>query len=88
MLNHDEFTNLKEFLDSEARRINTTDFIANDPVQFPRRFDRLQDIELVSILCATIAWGNRKMICNNCQKMLTIMENQPYNEERDQAYDE
>ena len=88
MLNKDEFTNLKEFLDSEARRINTTDFIANDPVQFPRRFDRLQDIELVSILCATIAWGNRKMICNNCQKMLTIMENQPYNYVMDQAYDE
>ena len=87
MLNHDEFTSLKEFLDSEARRINTTDFIANDPVQFPRRFERLQDIEVVAFLSAAIAWGKRKMICNNCEKMLAIMENQPLDYILDEAYE-
>lgn len=87
MLSNEEFSNLKEFLDSEARRINTLNFIVNDPVQFPRRFSMLQDIELVSILCATIAWGNRKMICNNCQKMLSLMDNQPYDFVMDQAYE-
>lgn len=68
---------LKDFLDREANRINSPDFIALDPVQFPRRFDRLQDIEIVSLLSATIAWGNRKMICNNCEKMLALMDYQP-----------
>lgn len=84
----DSLTNLKEYLDREALRINNTDFIANDPVQFPRRFDRLQDIEIVSILSAAIAWGNRKMICNNCEKMLHIMNNQPYSYVMDKAYED
>ena len=68
-----QFDSLRHFLDSEATRINNTAFIANDPVQFPRRFSALQDIEIVALLSATIAWGNRKMICNNCQKMIDII---------------
>ena len=72
-----DINKLKEILDREAARINTTDFIAADPVQFPRRFSSLRDIEIVALLSATIAWGNRKMICNNCEKMLAIMGNDP-----------
>ena len=79
---------IKEFLDSEARRINHVDFIANDPVQFPRRFEHLQDIEIAALLSATIAWGNRKMICNNCNKMLALMDNQPYDYVMDKGYEE
>ena len=77
-LNDADFKDLKEYLDREAFRINNLLFIDNDPVQFPRRFERLQDIEIVALLSASIAWGNRKMICNNCEKMLRIMENNPY----------
>lgn len=83
-----EFEQLKAFLDREAERINNVDFIANDPVQFPRRFDRLQDIELVSFLSASIAWGKRKMICNNCEKMLSIMDNSPFEYVMDGAYED
>lgn len=77
MLDKEQFDNLHAFLDREAARINNPDFIAKDPVQFPRRFSSIRDIEIVSLLSATIAWGNRKMICNNCEKMLTIMEHEP-----------
>lgn len=87
-LHEDDFDNLKDFLNREAERINNIDFIANDPVQFPRRFEKLQDIELVSFLSATIAWGNRKMICNNCNKMLAIMDNNPSDYVKDGAYEE
>lgn len=83
-----EFSNLKALLDRESLRINNTDFIANDPVQFPRRFETLQDIELVSFLSASIAWGKRKMICNNCEKMLHIMENAPHDYVMDEAYEQ
>ena len=68
-----EINQLKELLDRETARINTPEFIVNDPVQFPRRFSALPDIEIAALLSATIAWGNRKMICNNCQKMLDLM---------------
>ena len=81
-------SDIKELLDFEATRINHVDFIKDDPVQFPRRFERLQDIEIAAVLSATIAWGNRTMICNNCNKMLGLMDNQPYNYVMDKGYEE
>ncbi len=86
-LNKVEFDQLKSFLDREAARINHPDFIFNDPVQFPRRFERLQDIEMVAFLSAAIAWGKRKMICDNCEKMLHIMDNRPYEYVMEEAYE-
>ena len=53
---------IKELLDSEARRINSPQFIGDDPVQFPRRFIAQSDIEIAALLASTIAWGNRLMI--------------------------
>ena len=82
-----QMDSLKQYLDREAQRINTVDFIASDPVQFPRRFSTLCDIEIVSLLSATIAWGKRKMICNNCQRMLDIMGNEPAAFLEDEAYE-
>lgn len=83
-----DFTTLKATLDREATRINVPEFATADPVQFPRRFSRLQDIEIVSFLAATIAWGNRKMICNNCNKMLGIMGGDPYHYVNEGAYED
>lgn len=79
---------MKALLDREADRFNTPEFIEVDPVQFPRRFERLQDIEIVSLLASTIAWGNRKMICRNIEKMLRLMDYQPYNYLKDKGYEE
>lgn len=79
---------IKDLLDYESKRINNPDFIEADPVQFPRRFERLQDIETVAFLSAMIAWGNRKMICRNCEKMLGLMDYQPYSYIKDKGYEE
>ena len=81
-------TAIAELLDAEARRINTPDFINADPVQFPRRFESLPDIEIAAILCATIAWGNRRSICQDCEKMLRLMDYRPYNYVRECGYDD
>lgn len=77
-----------ELLESEAKRINHPNFIELDPVQFPRRFSSLPDIEISSLLCSAIAWGNRKMICRNCDRMLSLMGHDPYNYIMDQAYED
>lgn len=69
---------LADLLDSEAQRINRPEFIPDDPVQFPRRFSRLEDIEISAFLAAIIAWGNRKMICRDADRMLALMDNEPY----------
>ena len=79
---------LRELLDAEAARINSPAFIGADPVQFPRRFTAPEDIEIVALLSATIAWGNRKMICSNCEKMLRLMDNNPYAYVMDEGYED
>lgn len=77
-----------ELLDAEANRINSPAFIADDPVQFPRRFSYLPDIEIVALLSATIAWGNRKMICRDAEKLLGIMGDAPAQYVADGAFEE
>ena len=80
-------SDIRELLDSEATRINREEFIGNDPVQFPRRFSRLEDIETVSFLSAIIAWGRRPMICRNAERMLDLMEHEPYKYVMDEGYE-
>lgn len=77
---------MKEFLEEQAARINRPEFIGEDPVQFPRRFEDLRDIEIVSFLASMIAWGKRTMICNNAEKMLTLMGHDPYHYVMDEGY--
>ncbi len=79
---------IAELLDSEAKRINNVDFIEKDPVQFPRRFEKLQDVEIAGLLSAIIAWGNRKMICRDAERMLTLMDNEPYAYVMDEGYED
>lgn len=79
---------IKILLEEEARRINHPSFIEKDPVKFPRRFESLQDIELVSFLASMLAWGNRKMICNDIEKMLALMDNNPYAYMIDKGYED
>ena len=79
---------LKDLLDTEAARINSPAFINDDPVQFPRRFGDLRDIEITSLLTSSIAWGNRKMICRNCDRMLSLMDNKPYTYMMDEGYED
>ena len=69
---------LKDFLDEKVLQYNTLDFIDSDPVQIPHRFSAKEDIEIAGFLAATIAWGNRKMIINNANKMMQLMGNSPY----------
>lgn len=69
--------NLQAILDRAVARINVPEFVADDPVQFPRRFDSLPDIEIVSILSAVMAWGKRSLILRDCERLLEMMEYQP-----------
>lgn len=77
---------IAELLVTEAKRINNPAFIDKDPVQFPRRFQKLQDIEIVALLSAIIAWGKREMICRDAERLLDLMGNDPYNFVMDEGY--
>src|SRR5690606_27544025 len=65
-------TELKEFLDAKVIQYNRPDFITSDPIQIPHLFSKKEDIEIAGFLTATIAWGNRKSIINNANKMMEI----------------
>lgn len=81
-------TDLRDLLDTEAARINSPSFIGEDPVQFPHRFTDLRDIEITSLLTSAIAWGNRRMICRDCDKMLSLMDGRPYLYIMDAGYED
>lgn len=66
------------FLDEKANAFNHPNFIESDPIQIPHRFSVKQDIEIAGFLTATIAWGNRKSIIQDAQKMMNLMGNSPY----------
>jgi len=69
---------LKEFLDEKVELYNRPNFIESDPIQIPHLFSLKEDIEIAGFLSATIAWGNRKMIIANAQKMMALIGNAPY----------
>ena len=70
--------NIKDHLDLLVERYNTEEFIKDDPVQFPHRYKEKRDIEIVSFLIATIAWGKRSMILNSSNRLLNIMGVSPF----------
>lgn len=79
---------MRDLLEREAALINRPEFIDADPVQFPRRFESLPDIEITALLASAIAWGNRKMICRDADRMLALMDHSPYAYMMDEGYEE
>lgn len=78
---------LAALLLKEAARINRPEFIGEDPVQFPRLFDAIQDIEITALTVAAISWGRRAMILRDARRMLDIMEHQPYRYMMEKGYE-
>ena len=72
-------TELHEFLEFKYMQYNQPSFIANDPVSIPHLFKKKQDIEIAGFLAATISWGNRKSIVANARRLVSMMDDDPYN---------
>jgi uncharacterized protein (TIGR02757 family) len=68
---------IKDTLDFWAARINTPEFIAGDPVQFPRNYSAAADIEAAAFLSAAIAWGRRDIILRSAGRMFSLMGRSP-----------
>jgi len=69
---------IKEFLEEKHDLYNQASFIDSDPIQIPHLFSKKEDIEIAGFLTSAIAWGNRKMIIRNAEKMIAFMQNNPY----------
>ena len=71
-------TELKSFLDEKVNLYNNPKFIETYPIQIPHLFTLKEDIEITAFLVATIAWGNRKSIINNGNRLVEMMGSSPY----------
>ncbi|RLD62094.1 MAG: TIGR02757 family protein [Bacteroidetes bacterium] len=71
-------TELYNFLEEKHDQYNRHEFIESDPISIPHQFTKKEDIEISGFLTATIAWGNRKMILRNANRLMELMDNAPY----------
>jgi uncharacterized protein (TIGR02757 family) len=78
MLKEKELSFLKEFLDEKYALYHQQKFIESDPISIPHLFTKKQDIEIAGFLAATIAWGNRKSIITNANKLMQWMDFAPH----------
>lgn len=67
----------KSKIDELARKYETEDFIKNDPVQFPHRFTRKEDIEIAGFISSLIAFGSRKAFIEKLDSLFKSMNNKP-----------
>lgn len=69
--------NIKEILDIEFSKIDGSDFIINDPISIPHRFESKTDREIAGFIASVLAWGRRDMIIRSANFVMEAMENKP-----------
>ncbi len=70
--------NLKEILDKNQKKYETYDFISTDPILFPHRFSKKEDIEIAGFIAASFAYGKRSLFIAKLNELFDIMNNEPY----------
>lgn len=68
---------IKERLREWARQYHKAAFIVSDPVQFPRRYSRKEDIEISGLLTAMLSFGSRKQILKKADELDAMMGHEP-----------
>lgn len=66
-------------LDNLVEKYETVDFIKDDPIQFPHRFQDKKDIEIAGFISSIIAYGSRKVFIKKLDELFMIMQNEPFN---------
>lgn len=68
---------LGDFMRAKAEQYESRAFIDSDPIAIPHRFQAREDIEIAAFLTATIAWGQRKSILHNAQRLMHLLDEAP-----------
>lgn len=68
---------MKTKLEELADKYEAESFIKDDPIQFPHRFTRLEDIEIAGFVASLFAYGNRKIFIKKLDELFQIMQNEP-----------
>jgi uncharacterized protein (TIGR02757 family) len=70
--------NLHQLLEQKYQQYNQPNFIANDPISIPHLFSKKQDIEIMGLFAAILAWGQRKTIIAKCKELLKLFGHSPH----------
>lgn len=71
-------TKLKILLDKLVETYETSDFIKDDPIQFPHRFSKKEDIEIAGFIASLFAFGKRELFIKKLNQFLEISDNKPF----------
>lgn len=68
-------------IDELVKTYETTDFIKDDPIQFPHRYIKIkEDCEIAGFIASLLAYGNRKVFISKLNTLFEeIAQNEPYN---------
>ena len=66
-------------IDKLAEKYETVDFIKDDPIQFPHRFTKKEDIEIAGFIASLVAYGQRKVFIKKLDTLFEIAQNEPHN---------
>ncbi|NBC05427.1 MAG: TIGR02757 family protein [Bacteroidetes bacterium] len=69
---------IKPYLDEINDRVETADYITDDPVQFIHAYDQKRDQEIAGFLAATMAWGRRDIVIAKVEDLMRRMEHDPF----------
>ena len=73
-----DLARLKDLLEEKYLKYNNADFIDSDPVSIPHMFSGQKNIEISGFLTATISWGQRISIIKNAKRLMSLMDNDPF----------
>ncbi len=71
-------SDIKASLDFYAAKYNEPAFIETDPISVPHRFSKRQDIEIMGLWTAVLAWGQRKTIIHKANELVELMDGAPH----------
>lgn len=68
---------LKYQLKELAEHYETTAFLDGDPAQFIHRYSLPDDVEVIALIAASLAFGGRPQILRKIEEICQLMENKP-----------
>ncbi|MBR2386907.1 TIGR02757 family protein [bacterium] len=68
---------MKNKLDALRKQYEVKEFIYSDPIQFPHKFQTLEDIEISAFLASGFAYGKRELFIQKLNLLFEIMNNKP-----------
>ncbi len=78
---------LKQILDTYRTRWIQEGWYKQDPIQFPLRYGEREDMEVVGLLSALLAWGRRDIIARKMAFLLDLLGQSPAKAIISESYD-